>query len=230
MKFYGLQKTTLIDFPGEVASTIFTFGCNLRCPYCHNPELLDKSKKPKPIEWIKILKFLEKRKKIIGGVCISGGEPLLHNEINKIIDEIHLLGLKVKIDTNGTFPERLKKINPDYIAMDIKTSLEKYKLLGYTEKKDLNKLILESIEYIINSNIDHEFRTTAVPYLVEINDINKIANLLKNSKKYVITQFRAKQILETEWQNIKPYPIKVLEDMKKTAEQSGLLCELRANY
>jgi pyruvate formate lyase activating enzyme len=230
MKFYGLQKTTLIDYPGEVASTIFTFGCNLRCPYCHNPELVDKSKRPKPIDWSEIFKFLNKRKKLIAGVCISGGEPLIHDELYKIVEQIHSLGLKVKIDTNGTNPENLKKIECDFISMDIKTSLEKYKLLGYTEKKDLNNLILESIDFIINSNIDHEFRTTSVPSLVEINDIKEIVKLIKNSKKYVIAQFRSGEILDPKWLDIKPYPQKILEEMKSIADQAGLKCELRSSY
>ena len=141
MKIYGLQKTTLLDYPHEVASTIFIFGCNFRCPYCHNPELVKDTGKIEPIEWSEVLKFLKKRKNHLGGVCITGGEPLLNEELINIVKEIHSIGLKVKIDTNGSKPEFLKKLNADYIAMDIKTSLEKYSMIDYKGSNKMHVLI-----------------------------------------------------------------------------------------
>ena len=121
-----MLKTTLLDFPGEVAAAVFTPGCNLRCPYCHNPELV---RPPFPDEMISLEKlgvFLEKRASLLGGVCITGGEPLLHDNIGDLVSLIRSHGLKVKLDTNGTFPERLARIDADYIAMDLKTDPEKY--------------------------------------------------------------------------------------------------------
>ncbi len=230
MQFFGIQKNTLIDYPGEVAATLFTSGCNFFCPYCHNPELINKNDKIKPIEWKEIFEFLKKRKNVLGGICITGGEPLLNKEISKIIDEIHSIGLKVKIDTNGSFPDRMMKCDADYIAMDIKTSLEKYKLVCSLEINKLSQLLKESINLIINSNIPHEFRTTVAPEIVEVDDIRKIAKLIKGADKYVLAQFRPKNTLNPDWENIPPYSITVLEEMKKIVVSTGIECEIRGKH
>jgi pyruvate formate lyase activating enzyme len=230
MQFFGIQKNTLIDYPGEVATTLFTFGCNFYCPYCHNPELINNKNKIMPIEWNDIFNFLDKRKKVLGGVCITGGEPLLYKEIPGIIDQIHSLGLKVKIDTNGSFPERLTKCNVDYIAMDIKSSLEKYKYVCSIEKTKLSEILKQSIKYIINSGISYEFRTTVVPDIVEIDDIKKITDLIKGAQKYILAQFRPKNTLDPELENIPPYPFSVLEKMKKIVESKGIECEIRGKH
>ena len=132
MQFYGFQKCTLLDFPGEVAATLFVRGCNFRCPFCHNRELVVDTDKILPFDTEEIFKYLEKRKNVLGGVCITGGEPLLYDELPGVIEKIHKLGLKVKIDTNGSKPGMLAKIKVDCIAMDIKTSFEKYNLMKYT--------------------------------------------------------------------------------------------------
>ncbi len=227
MNFYGFQKVTLLDFPGEVASTIFTFGCNLACPFCHNPELILDEKKSNPVSWKEILKYLKKRKNVLGGVCITGGEPLLHKEIINVIEEIHSIKLKVKIDTNGTIPEILKKLNVDYIAMDIKTSINNYNKLYKIEIKNLKNKLLESIDYIINSGIQYEFRTTVVPGIVAIEDIKNIINLIKGASKYVLSQFRPINTLDADYEKIIPYPISILEEMKKLIIDSGLICEIR---
>ena len=115
MVIAGIQKSTLLDFPGEIASTLFTLGCNLRCPYCHNPELVESINTSTLLSWDTIIKYLKKRKNVLGGVCITGGEPLLTPQIEDIIKEIHNLGLKVKIDTNGTLPETLKNLRVDFV-------------------------------------------------------------------------------------------------------------------
>lgn len=230
MKFYGIQKTTLIDFPGEVAATIFTAGCNLRCPYCHNPELINNIEQLEAIDWQDIYVFLQKRKNVLGGVCITGGEPLLHDKIAEVINDIHSLGLKVKVDTNGTFPGKLADLNVDFIAMDIKTSLDKYSLLGYQGKSDIKKLINKSLEYILNSGTDYEFRTTVVPEIVTIKDIEKIIPLIKGAKKYTLAQFRPGNTLAEDFKTIHPYPLDVLEKMKDLVESHNIPCEIRANY
>jgi len=230
MTYYGIQKHTLIDFPGEVACTLFTFGCNFRCPYCHNPELINGKEKLTPVSGEEVIEFLKKRKKLLGGVCITGGEPLMNKEI---IDDIKLfksLGFKIKIDTNGSFPQNLKKAEADYIAMDIKTSFRKYHYAGYQGRDDIIKKITKSINWIIDSGIDHEFRTTVVPYMVDVDDIKDIIKAIKGAKKYVLSQFRAQKTLESDWSEIKPYPLIKLEEMKKLVQEFGINCEIRAGY
>jgi len=227
MNFYGFQKVSLMDYPGEVAVNIFTFGCNLRCPYCHNPELVLEEKKPVPVSWSEIHDYLKKRKNVLGGVCITGGEPLLHARIPEVIHEIQALGLKVKIDTNGTLPESLKKIRPDYIAMDIKTSPEKYYLLGYTGSGDFVSAIRESVSTIISSGIDYEFRTTVAPEIVHPDDIGQILDFIRGAKRYALSQFHAKKTLDEDYKNRAPYPVEVLLEMKKKIELQGMECILR---
>ncbi|RKX74263.1 MAG: anaerobic ribonucleoside-triphosphate reductase activating protein [Spirochaetes bacterium] len=224
----GLQKTTLIDFPGEVACTVFTAGCNLRCPYCHNPELVSGAPHSDMLPIKEFRSFLLKRKAVLGGVCITGGEPLLHQDIDELIDYIHELGLKVKIDTNGTFPELLRSIKPDYIAMDVKTSLSKYHLLKgnspYLEEK-----VLSSLKYIISSGIPHEFRTTVVPGIVDAEDIREIVNLIRGADRYVLAGFRGGKTLDPSFKDLSPYPPEVLDEMKVIAVDAGLMCHVRAN-
>lgn len=183
MKIKGLQKTTLIDYPGKIACTIFLFGCNFRCGFCHNPELvleessLDLSEK-------EILEFLEKRKNQLEGVCFTGGEPLLSLE-KDFVKKIKERGYLVKIDTNGTFPERLEEFISkglvDYIAMDIKNCKEKYSETAGAFV-NLDK-IEKSVGLIINSGLDYEFRTTVVPGLHEKGDFEKIGKWMKELSK-----------------------------------------------
>jgi len=228
LKFYSLKKTTLIDYPERVASIIFTKGCNLRCPFCHNKELVDDDFPIEPIDWKEIFDLLIKRKNVLGGVCISGGEPLLYcDDLKKVIDDIHSLGLKVKIDTNGIKVEALKYIDADYIAMDIKTSIDKYDLLGYIGSDNYKENVPKSIDYIIKSGIDHEFRTTVVPDIVNIEDINKICSMIKNSKRYILAQFRPFNTLDPEFEQKRPYPYRILEEMRNIAVSLGINCSIR---
>lgn len=195
MKICGLQKTTLIDYPGKIACTIFLYGCNFRCGFCHNPELVIE-RNDNTISKQEILDFLNKRKKYLEGVCITGGEPLMNLE-KDFLNEIKKLGYLIKLDTNGSFPERLKEfINEgliDFISMDIKSSLEKYSYVSSSEV-DIKK-IKESIRIIINSNIDYEFRTTILENIHDKEEVKKIALLLDNLaetkvKKYVLQGFK----------------------------------------
>jgi pyruvate formate lyase activating enzyme len=227
MVIYDIQKVTLIDFPGEVAATVFTFGCNMRCPFCHNPELVIGNTYFQPIPEKEILDYLNKRKNVLGGVCITGGEPLLQNELDKFIEEIHKLKLKVKLDTNGTMPEKLKNLKADFIAMDIKTSLPKYNKLGYNGRDEIVNNIKESIKWIIGSGINYEFRTTVVPELVTFDDIKEIVELIKGAKEYFLDQFRPKNVLDKNWENLIPYNLKKLEEMKKIITDSGIGCKIR---
>ena len=187
----GLQKTTLLDFPGKVACTVFTAGCNFRCPFCHNASLVISPNTSEVLSEEEIFAFLKKRRGILDGVCITGGEPLLQRDIEEFIQKIRDLGLAVKLDTNGAYPERLKSIIDralvDYVAMDIKNSKEKYALTAGADV-DIEK-ISESVEILMSSDVDYEFRTTIVRELHSPDDIDAIGKWIRGAKKYFLQSF-----------------------------------------
>ncbi len=187
MKICGLQKVTLLDFPGHIACTVFLGGCNFNCPFCYNSQLI-RSDGVELLSTDEFFKFLNKRIGILDGVAITGGEPLIHNDIKDFIMKIRNLGYKVKLDTNGSYPKVLKElINEglvDYVAMDIKNTLNKYHI---TTDCNLNTdNIKESIELLINSNIEYEFRTTVVNELHHVDDFVEIGKMINGAKKYFI--------------------------------------------
>ena len=188
----GLQKLTLLDFPGTVACTVFTVGCNLRCPFCHNPALVFNPPESERISEDELFAFLNKRKGILDGVAITGGEPLLHSDIGEFIAKIKALGYKVKLDTNGTFPDRLEKIlaegNVDYVAMDLKNTFDRYAETVGIRDFDV-ELIKRSISLIRNSGVDHEFRTTVVSPLHDAGDFGLIAKQIEGADKYFLQNF-----------------------------------------
>ena len=191
MKILGLQKTTLLDYPGCVAATIFLGGCNMRCPFCHNMNLvMDNSGEEYSTE--EIFSFLNKRRGILEGVCITGGEPTLYSDLPKFIREIKNLGYRVKLDTNGTNPQMLKELIDenliDYIAMDIKSSSSTYGEVSGVPDINIDN-ILESINIIMNSGIDYEFRTTVVNEYHSMEVMQDISNMIKGSKKYFLQCF-----------------------------------------
>jgi len=188
MLFGGLQKTTLVDYPGKIAATVFTIGCNFRCPYCHNPELVLPSltqMQPKLTEE-EILDFLAEKNKFLEALCITGGEPTLNPDLKDFIKKVKALGYLVKLDTNGSLPKVLKDLIDnrlvDYVAMDIKAPPEKYNLLTLGDIS-IEK-IQESIDILKKGKVDYEFRTTVAPILLEEEDILKIANWIKPAKTY----------------------------------------------
>lgn len=235
MTFYGFQKTSLINFPKKISSVVFTSGCNFHCPYCHNPELVNETGRQVYSEDF-ILNHLKKQKGKIEGLCITGGEPLIYGEnLLNFIDKVKSIDIKVKLDTNGSFPEFLKKANVDYIAMDIKSSLSKYNLFSkdcsIIEKMNLIDKIEESIYYIIHSNIDYEFRTTVVPNLVTLDDIEIICrDLITNSKNYYLNQFRSQVTLDESYRGLKSYPDSILKEMKNICNKHNIPCTIRNNY
>lgn len=188
----GLQKLTLLDFPGTVACTVFTVGCNLRCPFCHNPALVFNPPEDMRISEEEFFAFLKKRQGILDGVAITGGEPLLHADIGEFIAKIKAMGYKVKLDTNGTYPDRLEKIlaegNVDYVAMDLKNTFEKYAKTVGIEGFDVS-LIRRSIELIQKSGLAYEFRTTVVSPLHEAGDFETIAKQVEGTEKYFLQSF-----------------------------------------
>ncbi|MEM3393226.1 MAG: anaerobic ribonucleoside-triphosphate reductase activating protein [Candidatus Bathyarchaeia archaeon] len=223
----GLQKFTLIDYPGKLACTIFTFGCNFRCPYCQNPELIiDDGRKPISIAWI--LNFLYERKSFLDGVCITGGEPTIQSNLTEFIKELKRLGYSVKLDTNGSNPElinqMLKTELVDFIAMDVKAPLEKYKEVTKVDAKDLVK---KSIRIIIDKAPEYEFRLTVVPGLINEEDLHKIGEIVKGAEKIYIQQFRNEKTLDESFKNIKPFTKEKLLKFKDILKDYVNFCDIR---
>ncbi len=191
MVIKGLQKLTLLDYPGHLACTVFTGGCNFRCPFCHNASLVTGKSKEEYSE-DDIFEFLKKRQGTLEGVAITGGEPLLQRDIVDFVKKIKDMGFKVKLDTNGSFPERLSELMRldllDYVAIDVKNCLNKYSetvgRLGYDTER-----VCESIEFLMNSNVDYEFRTTVVSELHTQDDIENIGKLIAGAKRWYLQNF-----------------------------------------
>ena len=201
--FAGIQKTSLIDYPDRVATVLFTGGCNLRCPYCHNSELVHNYTGPF-IEEDEIIETLVERKHYVDSVVVTGGEPTIHAGLPVFLARLKENGFNVKLDTNGFNPDTLRACLPfvDYIAMDVKTSPDKYSELGASSLEPL----VESIEIIKISGVDYEFRCTAVPGFVEAMTINEIGELVKDSKLFIFQQFRPEKTLDPAYNDVKPHP------------------------
>ena len=189
VRFYGLQKLTLLDYPGNMACTVFTGGCNFRCPFCHNRSLVFLNENDSEIANEDIFDFLKNRNRILDGVCITGGEPLLHKGLKAFIQRVRDLGLKVKLDTNGSNFEKLKELIDeglvDYVAMDIKNSPEKYAMTIGLQNYDLSE-IEKSKNYLLEDHVDYEFRTTIVKQFHEVSDLKKIGEWIKGAKHYYL--------------------------------------------
>lgn len=192
MIIHGFQKMTVLDFPGHVACTVFTAGCNLRCPFCHNARLVTHIEEPDRISEEEILAYLEKRKCILDGVCVTGGEPLLQPDIADFLRKIKALGLLVKLDTNGCFPEKLRALVEeglvDYVAMDIKNSLAHYgDTVGIADFD--TSAVEKSVEYLKTGVVPFEFRTTLVRELHSEADMRDIGEWIKGANKYFLQGF-----------------------------------------
>ena len=192
--FAGIQKLTLLDFPGQVACTLFTRGCNMRCPFCHNASLVVRANEQKTYTNEEILSFLKKRQGVLDGVAITGGEPTLMPGLAEFMTQVRALGYKIKLDTNGTRPEVLKSIVRDglvdYVAVDIKNCREKYgETVGFDASYDLSP-IDESIAFLMEGNVDFEFRTTISKTYHTEEDIMKIGKWISGEEKYFLQQFK----------------------------------------
>ena len=191
MKIHGLQKMTLLDFPGRVACTVFLGGCDMRCPFCHNAELIDGSAEA-IMDETELLAFLEKRKGLLDGVAFTGGEPTLRKDLPDLFRRIKAMGYPIKLDTNGLHPDRLKALLDeglvDYVAMDIKNCPEKYAVTAGLETVDLD-MIQQSIDLLKNGTVDYEFRTTVVDELHEAEDFAKIGAWIAGARAYYLQAF-----------------------------------------
>ncbi len=216
----GLEKFASKDFPGYISSTIFLGGCNFRCPFCHNAELVLNPGNLPVIPHDFFLDFIDSRKDWIEAVCVTGGEPLMHSDINELLHLLKKKGLRVKLDTNGSFPQRLERIIKegliDNAAMDIKASLDKYSLASGIEAKV--KDIKKSIDVLRKSKIEYMFRTTVVPGLIDKEEIEKIFQMLKGSPCFQIQQFSPENTLDVSYRKIKPYPREKIQKWGKLAE------------
>ena len=214
LEIKGLQKTSLIDYSPYTSCVVFLAGCDFRCPFCQNPDLVLNPEKLDTIKKEDFFEFLKKRKKWLDGACITGGEPTLYKELPEFIKQIKDLGYKLKLDTNGNNPDMLKELVKlaDYVAMDIKSSLEKYDESAGV-KVDIEK-IKKSVEIIKNSGIDWEFRMTVVPALHSQEDFEKIGKWLKGAKRFFLQQFSNKICLDKSFEKITPFSKEDLEEFK----------------
>ena len=192
MQFSGFQKLTLLDYPEKTACTLFTAGCNFRCPFCHNAGLVTHIDNSNFFTEEYVLDYLKKRTGILDGICITGGEPLMHKELPEFIKKVKDLGYLVKLDTNGSYPDRLVALIDsgliDYVAMDIKNTQEKYNETAECSIEDLRSVI-KSVEILKQNKIDYEFRTTVVKEYHEVEDVKKIAEWIAPASKYFLQNF-----------------------------------------
>ncbi len=192
MHIAGFQKITLLDFPGKVACTVFTAGCNLRCPFCHNASLVTHIDAQASFSQEEILAYLDKRRGMLDGVCITGGEPLLQKDIAAFIRRIKALGLLVKLDTNGTLPEELRAMIDegllDYVAVDIKHTPERYAEVVGIENFDVTP-IQKTVALLAEGRVPYEFRTTVVREFHDVKDIEQMTRLLDGAPRYFLQTF-----------------------------------------
>jgi pyruvate formate lyase activating enzyme len=231
MEIGGLQKLTLIDYPGRIAATVFLCGCDFRCPWCYSSELVlpEKIKKQPKILEKEFFKFLKERKKLLEGLVLCGGEPTINKKLPSFIKKIRKLGYLVKLDTNGSNPKMLKKLIKDklidYVAMDIKLPKERYpEIFG---KRVKVKDIEESIKILKEGKVDYEFRTTVVPTIHTKEDILKIAKWIRGAKRYYLQNFRPEKTIDPKFEKIKPYPQEYLLEIQKVISPFFEICQIR---
>lgn len=221
MNIQGFQKTTLLDYPGHVAATVFFGGCNFRCPFCHNGDLVLSPNTPAAFSPEEVLAHLEKRKKILDGVCVTGGEPTLQKDLASFLERIKQLGLAVKLDTNGYRPDILKDLCRqglvDYVAMDIKGSPEKYAQICGLTQMDFSR-IKDSVSFLMEGTVDYEFRTTITRELHKKEDFASIGAWIAGAKAYYLQGYQASpQVICPEFT---AYTLEELKEFQKLLQES----------
>ncbi len=228
MNISGFQKLTLLDFPEKTAATVFTGGCNMRCPFCHNALLVTEFDGSSEFSEEEVLAYLKKRAGILDGICITGGEPLLQRDIGDFMKRIKELGVAIKLDTNGSFPEKLRSLVEaglvDYVAMDIKNSKGKYAETVGIANFDIAP-IEESIRYLMSSGVDYEFRTTIVREFHTVEDIAGIAEWISGARRYFLQNFVDSG--NTIGEGMTAHSRETLEEMRETAAKKLNLVQLR---
>jgi len=221
MRIGGFQKVSLIDYPGEIGAVVFCQGCNFRCPYCHNPELVNPELYMECMPEDGIFSFLRGRVGRLDAVTVTGGEPTIHSELPRFLTRLKDMGYLVKLDTNGSMPSVLERLiaekNVDYIAMDIKGPLEKYAEI--TRVPAFPDDMEESIRLIMHSGLKYEFRTTVVDSLLSEDDILAVGGLISKARRYAIQPFVPSKVLDSRLLNAKPVPLKILEKIRIKLEK-----------
>ena len=228
----GLQKNSLIDYPGKISSVLFLSGCNFDCPYCHNPALAKGSPLlSPPVDEETVYDFLESRRNFLDGVVISGGEPTLHKGLVVLCEKIKQMGYPVKLDTNGSRPQVIKTLADeglvDYISMDVKT--DPFRYFPLTKEDYTPERILSSIKIIMESNLPHEFKTTCIKPLVDVSVIETISRLIEGSDLYALQRFQRTEVLHPEFFEENEYRIddNELLHLKSVAEPWVKRCIIR---
>lgn len=227
----GLQKLTLIDYPGKLAATVFLAGCNYNCPWCYSSELVvpEKIKNQPKISEQDFFEFLDIRKNLLEGIVICGGEPSINKDLEEFVRKIKERGYLIKIDTNGSSPQMLKRLIDnkliDYVAMDVKAPKEKYNKL--TGAESLVNNIDKTVSLLKQGRVDYEFRTTLVPGLLEKEDILKIAQWISGAKKYYVQNFRPEKNIDPKFEKLKPYPEKYVLEIVKAISPFFEICQAR---
>ena len=220
MKIGGLRRVSLIDYPGLICATVFLQGCNFKCPYCHNPELVDPGLFRTSIKENTVMEFLDSRKGKLDAVTICGGEPTIQDDLNRFIKQIKKMGFAVKLDTNGSQPNVIKALIAeklvDFIAMDVKAPLDKYKEIVKTNVNQDS--IKESIKIILKAKVPYEFRTTVVESQLGENDILQIGKLIAGASHYVLQNFVNLRTLDKKFQKEKTFSEEKLQKIKNHLE------------
>jgi len=228
MTFGGLEKFTLIDYPGKIACVAYTIGCNFRCPYCHNPELVDETVEARITEK-ELFDFLGERTHMLEGVVITGGEPTMHEDLPAVMERIKSLGYLVKLDTNGTNPVMLHQVVEagivDYVAMDIKSPLRKY---SATVARPVDiEAIQSSIDFLLSSPVEYEFRTTVIKGMQLPEDIEEIGKEIKGARRYFLQKFIPTKILNPQFIKKTTYSDKEFEGFRKKLQNYVNYCAIR---
>jgi len=226
----GLQKTSLVDYPGRVASVFFLPGCNFACPYCHNPELvrLQQRQVNGLVPLSVAMAHLERRRDLLGGVVLSGGEPCLHPELPELAVDIRRLGLLVKLDTNGSFPERIHPVQADYVAMDLKTDPERYGKLWPGAPADAAGRIRDSMELVRSSGAAYEFRITCVPGIFGPAEAEAVAELLRSEDRVILQNYRPGRVLDPDWAaGVRPYVDSEMDSLLEIIQERAPLARIR---
>ena len=228
----GIQKTSLVDFPGRVSAVLFTAGCALRCPYCHNPDLVitrDDAARDDGLSSVEeALAFLERRRAVLSGVVLSGGEPTLHPGLPALAAAIRDLGLAVKLDTNGTAPERIAPVGADYVAMDLKTTPERYAELWPGAPADAAEILRRAVATVRGSGAEYEFRITCAPGIFAEADASAVAALLEPGDPVFLQRYRPGRVLDPAWAaGASPYTEERLERLLGIIREAAPKARLR---
>jgi len=229
----GLVKTSLVDFPGKIAAVLFVGGCNFRCPYCYNTELVLTPFQLPTLTQERLTRFFCSRKEWLDGVVISGGEPTIYPDLPALLGWIKEFGYAVKLDTNGSNPDMLQALIDgglvDYVALDIKAPLSSERYQVFSQGCDGVEKIRTAVEILMSSGVSYEFRTTVVPGLVSREDVLQIAQKLKGAQRYYLQQFRPEpNLVDPSFCSIKPYPLEFLYELRREISPYFKVCRVRA--